>query len=683
MRSELVDASSPLDHYPRLMRKTHKRVAKRLVALSSPWKTALTMGVDAAILTLASALAVVLANSSSDGLSSPVAALIPIAPAVTLPILLALGGYQAVVRFIGSDFAMRMALATILSLGVLDAMYAALGYFAIAWNVTILYAVIGFCAVTLLRLVVRRFLQPAHRNGRSAVLIYGAGDAGRQLVAALWQGSGFRPVAFADDRIELQGRTLSGLKIYSPKRLDEVRRKEPFDSILLAMPSITQKRRRQVLEQLAALSVKVMTLPKLDDLASGRKQIDELREVQIEDLLGRAAVTPDESLLDRPIRNRCVMITGAGGSIGSELSRLAVQRGAKRVVLFENSEYSLYTIERELTTCANAGTTACEIVPVLGSVTDARLLRNTIKRHAVETLYHAAAYKHVPLVENNIASAIQNNVIGTRITTETALECGVQDFVLVSTDKAVRPTSVMGASKRICELIVQALAEHHPVSRVAIVRFGNVLGSSGSVVPLFQRQIREGGPVTVTHPEVTRYFMTISEAAQLVVQAGAMGRHGEVFVLDMGEPVLIRDLAAKMIQLAGLRVLSKENPQGDIEIAYTGLRPGEKLYEELLIGDNPEGTSHPRICHARDAFIPLPQIKAALDRMILAIVADELPRLMMEIRGLVAEFKPMLPGKPEPHDAAPILLKPQLKPQQKQKPLPADLPLPGSPGLVH
>jgi FlaA1/EpsC-like NDP-sugar epimerase len=349
-------------------------------------------------------------------------------------------------------------------------------------------------------------------------------------------------------------------------------------------------------------------------------------------------VTPDEALLDAPIRDRVVMITGAGGSIGSELSRLALQRGAKRIVLFENSEYALYTIDRELKT-AGAKTT-CEIVPVLGSVTDAHVFANVLKQHAVETLYHAAAYKHVPLVEHNIAVAIHNNVTGTWVAAETAMASGVQNFVLISTDKAVRPTSVMGASKRICELVVQAMADRYKDTRVAIVRFGNVLGSSGSVVPLFMQQIREGGPVTVTHPEVTRYFMTISEAAQLVVQAGSMGRHGEVFVLDMGEPVLIRDLAARMIQLAGYHVRSAENPEGDVEIAYTGLRPGEKLYEELLIGDQPEGTSHPRIFHACDPFLPLPQLKVSLDQIEQSIRRDELPRLMTEIRNLVAGFRP-------------------------------------------
>lgn len=596
------------------------------------------MAADAVVLVVASALAVTLTNPHVDVLNSPLIALVTVGPAFTIPLLFAFGGYKAVVRFIGPDFAKRIALAMALTLVALELFYAALGHLQVAWNVSVLYAVIGFCSVTLLRLTVRHLLQPAHQNGRTRVLIYGAGDAGRQLYAALSQGSVFRPVAFVDDRPEMHGRTLLGLKVHSPKHLSALRPKVPFDSVLLAMPSISQKRRREVLESLAQLSVKVLTMPRLDDIASGRKQIDDLREIQIEDLLGRTPVTPDEALLDAPIRDRVVMITGAGGSIGSELSRLALQRGAKRIVLFENSEYALYTIDRELS--AAAAKVNCEVIPVLGSVTDAHVFGNVLKQHAVETLYHAAAYKHVPLVEHNIAVAIQNNVMGTWVAAETAMSSGVQNFVLISTDKAVRPTSVMGASKRICELIVQAMAERYASTRVAIVRFGNVLGSSGSVVPLFMQQIRDGGPVTVTHPEVTRYFMTISEAAQLVVQAGSMGRHGEVFVLDMGEPVLIRDLAARMIQLAGLQVRSEENPHGDIDIAYTGLRPGEKLYEELLIGDQPEGTTHPRIYHARDPFIPLPQLKASLDALTQAIQRDELPRLMTEIRSLVAGFKP-------------------------------------------
>ena len=611
-------------------------IATRLIALSSGWKAALTMAADAAVLLFASMLAVVLTNPNIDALNSLVGALAPVGPAITIPILLGFGGYNAVVRFIGYDFAKRMALSMALTMIALDLVYGALGYLGQAWNIGVLYSVVGFCSVTLLRLAMRHLLQSSHRNGRTRVLIFGAGDAGRQLVAALSESAVFRPVGFIDDNPALHARTVMGLKIHSPSHLAALRDESAFDSVLLAIPSISPRRRREILEQLTQLSVKVLTMPRLDDLASGRKQVDDLREIQIEDLLGRTPVTPDESLLDAPIRDRVVMITGAGGSIGSELSRLALQRGAKRIVLFESSEFALYSIDRELR--ANPGKYKCEIVAVLGSVTDTHVFSNVLRQNAVETLYHAAAYKHVPLVENNIAVAIQNNVMGTWAAAETAMSFGVQNFVLISTDKAVRPTSVMGASKRICELIVQAMAERYSATHVAIVRFGNVLGSSGSVVPLFMQQIRDGGPVTVTHAEVTRYFMTITEAAQLVVQAGAMGQHGEVFVLDMGEPVLIRDLATKMISLAGLHLRTAENPNGDIEIAYTGLRPGEKLYEELLIGDNPEGTSHPRIFHARDPFIPLPQLSVSIEAMVQAIKRNELPRLMREIRSIVTDF---------------------------------------------
>ena len=616
---------------------TRRRVATRLIALSSAWKIALTTAADALVLLVAATLAVLLADPYLDTLSTPLVALIPAGPAFTIPALFALGGYKAVIRYIGADFVLRVAIAMAAAVLGLELFYGALGHFHEAWNVGLLYGVIGFCGVTMLRVTARKLLLPRHAGDRQRVLIYGAGEAGRQLTAALIHGTVFRPVGFVDDHERLRGRTLLGLKIYDPSRLAELKEDDAFDSVLLAMPSISHKRRQAILQALSELSVKVLTMPRLDDLASGRKQIDDLREIQIEDLLGRAPVAPDEALLDGPIRDRVVMITGAGGSIGSEISRLAQQRGAKRIVLFESSEFALYTIDKELR--ANAARYTCEIVPVLGSVTDAHVLGNVLRQNAVETLYHAAAYKHVPLVENNIAVAIQNNVMGTWHTAETAMSFGVQNFVLVSTDKAVRPTSVMGASKRICELVVQAMAERYNTTRVAIVRFGNVLGSSGSVVPLFLQQIRDGGPVTVTHPEVTRYFMTISEAAQLVVQAGAMGRNGEVFVLDMGEPVLIRDLAAKMINLAGLHVRNAEYPAGDIEIAFSGLRPGEKLYEELLIGDNPEGTTHPRIFHARDPFIPLPQLSVSIDAMVQAIKRDELPRLMSEIRNIVADFK--------------------------------------------
>lgn len=596
------------------------------------------MAADAAVLTFASALAVLLTNPNVDAVASPVMALVPVGPAITIPLLLSFGGYDVVVRFIGADFVKKMAVSMILAWASLTLICAALGHLATTWNVALLYSVMGFGSVILLRLAARHLLRSVDESARTQVLVYGAGSAGRQLVAALAQGSAFRVVGFLDDNLALQGRTLSGIRVHSPLCLSGLRDKLQFQQILLAMPSLTQKRRRDVLQRLAQLPVKVMTLPGLDELASGTKRIDDLREVQIEDLLGRSPVAPDEALLDAPLRDRVVLITGAGGSIGSELSRVAVRRGAKKIILLDNSEYALYSIERELS--ARSGSANAEIVPVLGSVTDDRLVRSVLLRHRVETVYHAAAYKHVPLVEQNVIAAVQNNVLGTQITAEAALACGVKNLVLVSTDKAVRPTSIMGASKRVCELIIQSLVDKYPQRHLTIVRFGNVLGSSGSVVPLFREQIRSGGPLTVTHPEVTRYFMTITEAAQLVVQAGAMGNAGQVFLLDMGEPVLIRDLAERMIQLAGLRLRSPDHPDGDIDIVYSGLRPGEKLYEELLIGDQPEATSHPRIFRAQEGRVPAQELLASLQRMADAIQQADSEPLLTELHRLVGGFVP-------------------------------------------
>jgi FlaA1/EpsC-like NDP-sugar epimerase len=522
-----------------------------------------------------------------------------LAPPLTIALLYILRSYRAVMRFVGGEFAERAAVALALALAVLRTLHHLHDDFNISLATLGFFALIAFPALALSRAAARRFLRgDIQLKDATRVLIYGAGAAGAQLASALRIGREYRPVAFADDRSDLHGRMLVGLNIYPTEALPKLKAKGAFEMVLLAIPSLSRSRKREILERLEKIAVKVLVMPSLDDIASGRKRINDLREVQIEDLLARDPVPPIPELLSRFIEGKNVMITGAGGSIGSELCRQALDLGARKLVLLDMSEYALYAIDRELRERPTAQ--GCEIVPVLASALDEAAVCDALRAHQVETVYHAAAYKHVPLVEANIVCAVRNNVFGTKTVLDTAIANGVRNFVLVSTDKAVRPTNVMGASKRVCELLVQAAAQDHPGIRMSIVRFGNVLASSGSVVPLFKEQIALGGPVTVTHPEVTRYFMTIPEAAQLVIQAGAMGKHGEVFVLDMGESVKIRDLAERMIHLSGLRVHDPETGSGEIEIRYTGLRPGEKLYEELLIANDPHRTDHPRILKAHE-----------------------------------------------------------------------------------
>ena len=557
-------------------------------------------------------------------------------PLVTVPLLVATGTYRFVVRFIGAEQLLRLMTGVTLGGFVAIAVTALSSIELVRPAPAALFVSAGAMALVAMRGIVGYLLRPHRpRHGATSVLIYGAGSAGAELADALAHSRRYEVAGFIDDRVELHGRTMRGRPIYAPRQLAALRQRNVFKKILLAMPSISLQRRREILRSLEPLAVRVFVMPQLEDLASGRKKVDDLREVRIEDLLGREPVPPNEKLLDAFIRDKAVLITGAGGSIGSELARLAVQRGARKLVLLELSEFALYSIYTELESVA-AGKT--ELVPVLGNVLDRKYLETVIRDHAVFTVYHAAAYKHVPLVEHNALVAVQNNVIGTLTAAEAAMACGVSNFVLVSTDKAVRPTSVMGASKRVCELVVQGLAQLHRDRRLAIVRFGNVLGSSGSVVPRFREQIRQGGPVTVTHPEMTRYFMTIPEAAQLVVQAAAMGRAGEVFVLDMGQPVRIVDLAERMIHLAGLRPRNEKRPDGDIEIRFTGLRRGEKLYEELLIGNDPQGTEHPRIFQASEASLPWSTLRRSLETMEMGIRQMHEPVVMNVLRDLVPEF---------------------------------------------
>ncbi|TCB54473.1 polysaccharide biosynthesis protein [Acinetobacter terrestris] len=501
-----------------------------------------------------------------------------------------LGIYSAIVRSFNEDYLLRISISTFIQIVALYAIKK-LDVAFIPMSIPLMYGFMLFSYMWWSRAVIRyaTIKTFAKKQTRKRVAIYGAGLAGQQIAAALNRSDDYLPVCFIDDKKSLQAQSLSGLKIYSPKRAATKFGKFAIEEVLLAMPSVGRARKKEIIESFDSADVKIMELPGVTQLVDGQVQISDIREVDIIDLLGRDPIPPKPELLEKNIKDKVVMVTGAGGSIGSELCRQIVKHQPKMLVLFEMSEFALYSIDRELQT------SGIRVIPVLGSVTNQTKLERIIAQYKVQTIYHAAAYKHVPLVEANPFEGIYNTSIGTARSVDAAVNQGVETFVLISTDKAVRPTNVMGASKRMAELYCQGLAATHPKTEISIVRFGNVLGSSGSVVPLFKKQIAQGGPVTVTHPEVTRYFMTIPEAAQLVIQAGAMGTGGDVFLLDMGEPVKIVDLAKQMIRLSGFRPIDDQGI-GDIQIQFTGLRPGEKLYEELLIDqENVEKTGHERI----------------------------------------------------------------------------------------
>lgn len=468
------------------------------------------------------------------------------------------------------------------------------------------------------------------------VMIYGAGDAGQQLASSLGSEPSVRLIGYLDDDRRLQGQRLDGIEVYHADGIDGWIERFEITDILLALPGSTRRDRHRIVERLEDHKVHIRTLPPMKDIVDGRVSISDIRELDVEDLLGREPVVPNELLLGRTIVGKTVLVTGAGGSIGSELCRQIAAIGARRIILFEQSEFALYSVERELSGLIEAGSREIELVPLLGSVTDMARLAETFAAFRPDTVFHAAAYKHVPLVEANPLEGIRNNVLGTLAVVRSAQLGGVADLILVSTDKAVRPTNVMGATKRASELILQAFAVASGGStRFSMVRFGNVLGSSGSVVPLFREQIARGGPITLTHRDVTRYFMTIPEAAMLVIQAGGLARGGEVFVLDMGQPVRIAELARTMVRLSGLTVRDADHPQGDIAIEEVGMRPGEKLYEELLIGEDPRPTKHPRIMMAHEKSLSWPQLSQMLDQ--LAATRD--PKAAVAILGeMVPEF---------------------------------------------
>lgn len=558
----------------------------------------------------------------------------------TIGLFVRLGLYRAVVRYL-SDRAFLTVVGGVVASALALIL---LGYWLevlVPRSVPIIYAALAFIFVSGSRMGVRMLvMRPSRHNNRERVAIVGAGETGLQLYQALEQGTEYRPVMFVSF-LEANHRALiNGVPVYDINHIERGVRQHRVQRLLLALDADSGADRKRLLKQLEPLAVPVQTVPSMSELIAGQKRINDIRDLEIEDLLGREPVRPDNAQVASSLYGKSVMVTGAGGSIGSELCRQIIQHRPRVLVLFEQSEFSLYSIERELRAINQIEGLGVEIHPLLGSVIHQRRCESAMRAFAVNTVYHAAAYKHVPLVEHNVIEGVQNNVFGTLHAAEAALAAGVERFVLISTDKAVRPTNVMGASKRMAELVLQALAQRQTSTVFSMVRFGNVLGSSGSVVPLFRDQIRDGGPVTVTHPDIIRYFMTIPEASQLVLQAGSMGRGGEVFVLDMGEPVKIADLARKMIHLMGLEEKTDETPDGDIEVVYTGLRPGEKLYEELLIGDNPQGTAHPRIMMAREVFMPWEDLRVTLNTLTRASQDFDCKKIIETLKAAPTGYSP-------------------------------------------
>lgn len=550
-----------------------------------------------------------------------------------------LGLYRAVLRYVSTSVFWSVAAAAATASAIL---VVAEFFFSsnLPKTVPIIFFALCLSLIGSSRLLVRALVSGMDKTTKRPVIIYGAGSAGRQLAVALNNGQEYVPVAFIDDDNQKHGSVIQGIPVMGLDELDEFLKGRRVEKVLLALPSLSRVARKQILSDLERFAVKVQTIPGIKDVVEGKAQQDEIRDVEVEDLLGRDPVAPQAELMMANIYNKVVMVTGAGGSIGSELCRQIIRQKPTKLILFELSEYGLYAIDKELQDLAHLHQLSVEIIPLLGSVQRINRLENVMKAFSVDTIYHAAAYKHVPLVENNIVEGVRNNVFGTMYAAQAAIKAKVPTFVLVSTDKAVRPTNVMGATKRMAELVLQALSKQQSTTRFTMVRFGNVLGSSGSVVPLFRKQIKEGGPVTLTHDDITRYFMTIPEAAQLVIQAGAMGKGGDVFVLDMGEPVRIRDLAVKLIRLSGLEIKDDRNPHGDIEIHTTGLRPGEKLYEELLIGNNVLKTDHQRIMTATELMLPWHELENIINKIDIACHAFNHEAIREILLEAPTEFAP-------------------------------------------
>jgi FlaA1/EpsC-like NDP-sugar epimerase len=560
-----------------------------------------------------------------------------------MPVAMATGVYQTIFRFAGSGTMMAIARAMIIYSVPFSIICMVYTLPAVPRTIGLLQPIIFFMLLAFSRILVRYLLTDimrtkGFRGDLRKILIYGAGASGRQLASSLAQEPGFQVVGFVDDDKRLDGHLIDNKRIYHAYKLDQLMETYDVTDIVLAMPRNSKSKNRQIVESLADLDVRVKTLPPIADLVDGNISADVVRDINVVDLLGRDPVPPNELLLSKTIFGKTVLVTGAGGSIGSELCKQIIRLRPKRLIMVEMAEYALYRIEQDLL-AELASDTALEIIPELANIAEQSVVDRLFQRWVPDTVFHAAAYKHVPLVEHNPVGGMRNNIFGTYFCAKAAEKTNVANFILVSTDKAVRPTNVMGATKRVCELILQAFAHDGSKTKFVMVRFGNVLGSSGSVVPRFEQQIRAGGPVTLTDKRITRYFMTIPEAAQLVIQAGALANAGEVCVLDMGKSVKIIDLAKSMIRLSGLTLKDEENPNGDVEIIEVGLRPGEKLYEELLIGDSPEPTVHKRIFKAKEHFIPRAEIEELLTMLRSYLLAGKSGEALELLRKLVPEFR--------------------------------------------
>ncbi|WP_394193694.1 polysaccharide biosynthesis protein [Pseudoalteromonas atlantica] len=594
---------------------------RSILSASRAKKRAITLFIDALFIAAAFWLALIVRLDSLAPFNEPsnwllLALLIP----TGLYTFINLGLYRAVLRYMNSQALWAIVLGTVITTVALVLLSFFVGV-SIPRTMPFIFAWLCLLTVGGSRILVRAMIGKMATANKESVIIYGAGSAGRQLATALGAGPEYFVRAFVDDDETKEGSIIQGIPVISFKGIYDLINKGKATKVLLALPSATRARRKEVLAQLEPLTIKVLSIPGMADVVEGKAKLSEFRDVEIEDLLGRDPVTPKPELMAANITGKTVMVSGAGGSIGSELCRQIVRLHPKKLVLFEISEFGLYSIEKELNEYVINNNIDLELIPIMGSVQRINRIETVMMAFGVQTVYHAAAYKHVPLVEHNVVEGVRNNVFGTYYAAKAAINAGVETFVLISTDKAVRPTNVMGATKRMAELVLQGLAQNKGVkhkTRFCMVRFGNVLGSSGSVVPLFRRQIKEGGPITLTHPDITRFFMTIPEAAQLVIQAGSMGKGGDVFVLDMGESVKIKDLASKMVRLSGFEVKDDTNPHGDIEIKCTGLRPGEKLYEELLIGDNVGETTHERIMTANEAMLPFAELNVFLEALDIA-----------------------------------------------------------------
>jgi len=665
-----------------IMMRTLSRLAAPALALPRPVKRGMVLALDTVLCVLTVWLAFYLRLGQWVSLAGSAIFAVVASAALALPVFISSGLYRAIFRYSGLPAMVAVARAMVLYGAAFAAIFTFWGVEGIPRTVGLIQPMLLLLLVGASRAAARVWLgglyhQQLRKAALPQALIYGAGSAGRQLASAMANSPEIRVVGFLDDDDRLHGHVLNGLPIHNPTDLAEIFSVSPITDVLLALPSVSRQRRNDILNTLKPHKVAVRTLPGLSDIATGKVSLSDVRELDIDDLLGREPVKPNGLLLNLNTHHKTVLVTGAGGSIGSELCRQIIKTNPKQLLLVEMSEFALYQIHQELQAllagerpsvvepeecatkaidstlqAADSKQPKIDIVPLLASVCDEVRMHEIMDTWKPHTVYHAAAYKHVPLVEHNPAEGVRNNVWGTRVCAEAAMRNSVRNFVLVSTDKAVRPTNIMGATKRLAEMVLQALAEVNatvaaqggrlPTAKTtfSMVRFGNVLGSSGSVVPLFREQIKTGGPITLTHADITRYFMTIPEAAQLVIQAGAMGQGGDVFVLDMGQPVKIIDLAHRMVELSGLTVRDELHPDGDIELTVTGLRPGEKLYEELLIGDNPKPTQHPRIMKAHEQFLTWTDLGQKLNALSIAMSVNDVPVIRALLKDLVSGYQP-------------------------------------------